>query len=285
MSAGIDAGTRAASRWLGAGLAVISAAMLACGGGDSSTVTTSGPTTTVAAAEVTSTAPVTVAAVTTTVARTATTVAAPGTQSPSITSGPGAACPSSPLPPNVTNVTTGAGSFDGDGQPDVLRAYQAANVWHLRVELSSGGEVDVTVPNIGTGDAVKAVGGFNIDEGLGDEIFATVGSGSYATLVGLWKGGGFCQLTRVTVNGQPATFPVGASVSSRSGVRCIPGTAFQVLETQSTNGTQYTGTIANYDLVGSALVHANTSPPQVLAASHPDLALYGKLTCGGLVLP
>lgn len=283
MSVGIDGTTGTICRWIRPCLAVMAAAIVGCGGDDSSTVSGSGPTTTSAPPEITSTTPVTVGAISTTVAHTATTVAAP--QSPSATTGPGAACPSSPLPPNLTNVTLGAGSFDGDGQPDVLRAYQAANVWHLRVELSSGGEVDVTVPNIGIGDEVKAVGGFNIDEGTGDEIFATVGSGSYATLVGLWKGGGFCQLTRVTVNGQPATFPVGASVSNRSGVRCIPGTALQVFETQSTNGTHYTGTIANYDLVGNALVHANTSPPQVLAASHPDLGLYGKLTCGGLVVP
>jgi len=180
-------------------------------------------------------------------------------------------------------VTTAAGSFDGDGKPDVLKAYQAAGTWHLRVELSAGGEVDVVVANVAAGDVVKALGGFNIDSGA-DEAFASVGSGGYATLVGIWKGGGFCQLTRLTVNGQPSTFPVGASVRNRSGLRCVGGTALQVLDAQSSDGTQYTGTIANYDVVGNTLVHANTSPPQAHAAGDTGLLPYGAFTCGGLAL-
>ena len=176
------------------------------------------------------------------------------------------------------------GSFDGDGQPDVLKAYQAAGAWHLRVELSAGGEVDVTVPNVGPGDAVRAVGGFNIDAGLPDEAIASVGSGGFSTLVGLWKAGGFCQLTRLTVSGNPSTFPVGASVANRVGSRCMAGTALQALETGSNNGTQHTGTIAYYDVVGTTLVPANTSPPKVVAANDPNLVPYGTFTCGTLKL-
>ncbi len=242
-------------------------AMAACGGGASptarvastSTTTAGGPTTTVAAVT-TSQAP--------------TTTAATGTSTTAV--GPGPACPSSSLPPNISNVTTAPGRFDGDGQPDVLKAYQSAGVWHLRVELSAGGEVDVTVPNVGAGDSVKAVGGFSIDASL---------AGGYSTLVGIWKTGGFCQLTRMTVGGNPSTFPVGASVRKRVGLRCIAGTALQVLETESNDGTQYMGTIANFDVVGNTLVLANTSPPQVIAATDPNLAPYGMFTCGSLRHP
>jgi len=184
------------------------------------------------------------------------------------------------MPPNATSVTTAAGSFDGDGKPDVLRAYQAAGTWHLRAELSAGGEVDTTVPNIGVGESVKALGGFNIDSGV-DEVFASVGAGGYATLVGIWKAGEFCQLTRFTVDGQPSTFPVGASVRNRSGLRCVGGTALQVLDSKSADGTQYTGSIANFDVVGIALVHSNTSPPQVHDAGDAALAPYGAFAVGG----
>jgi hypothetical protein len=245
--------------------------LAACGGSDAPTASGGGSTSTTSPAITTS------SAVATTTGPTVT------TRAPATTIGPGAACPSRPLPANIVNVTTAAGSFDGDGRPDVLKAYQAAGTWYLRVEASAGGEVEVAVGNVAAGDAVKALGGFNVDSGV-DEVFASVGSGGYATLVGIWKSGGFCQLTRLTVNGQPATFPVGASVRNRSGLRCVGGTAVQVLETQSTDGSQYTGTIANYDVVGNTLVHANTSPPQVFAAADPGLRPYGAFTCGSLPL-
>ena len=253
-------------------LAALAVTLAACGGNDSPTASGGTSTSTTAPALATTSA---VAATTT--GQTVTTRAS------ATTVGPGAACPSSPLPANIVNVTTAAGSFDGDGRPDVLRAYQAAGTWHLRVEASAGGEIDVAVGNVAAGDAVKALGGFNVDSGV-DEAFASVGSGGYATLVGIWKAGGFCQLTRLTVNGQPSTFPVGASVRNRSGLRCVGGTAVQVLEAQSTDGAQYTGTIANYDVVGSTLVLANTSPPQSLAAADPGLRPYGAFTCGSLSL-
>lgn len=252
-------------------LGLIAATLAACGGSDSRTASGGTSTSTTAPALTTS------SAVATTTGPTLT------TRAPATTVGAGPACPSSPLPANAVNVTTATGSFDGDGKPDVLKAYQAAGVWHLRVEASAGGEVDVTVGNVAAGDAVKALGGFNVDSGV-DEVFASVGSGGYATLVGVWKAGGFCQLTRLTVNGQPSTFPVGASVRNRSGLRCVGGTAVQVLETQSTDGTQYTGTIANYDVVGNTLVLANTSPPQFFAAADPGLRPYGAFTCGSLSL-
>lgn len=274
MSAGI--GTTRTFRGLLVSLALTSAA---CGGGGSTTASVASSTSTSLSSSTTSPATSTSSApVTTTGQGSATTLA------PSTTVGPGAACPSSPLPANVSNVTTAPGSFDGDGQPDVLRAYQAAGVWHLRAELSAGGQVDVTVPNVGTADVVKAVGGFNIDSGAAHEAFASVGAGGYATLVGVWRAGGFCQLTRLTVNGQPATFPVGSSVANRSGLRCVGGTALQILDAKSTDGTQYTGTIANYDMTGNTLVLANTSPPQTLGAGDPNLAPYGAFTCGTLSL-
>lgn len=233
--------------------------MGACGGGGTSTATR------------TSTSTRSPATPTSTTAVVATTRAAPTTVAP--------ACPSTPLPANAASVTTAAGSFDADGRPDVLRAYQAAGAWHLRAELSIGGVVDVTVGDIGPGDSVKALGGFNLDGGA-DEAFASVGSGSYTTQIGIWKAGAPCQLTRLTVTGRPSTFPVGASARNRAGLRCVAGTAVQVLESQSSDGITYTGTIANYDVVGTTLVLANTSPPQVVKDGDPALQAYGALTCG-----
>lgn len=236
----------------------------ACGGGGTSTPTVAPSTSTTAPATTTSAA----AVVTTTRPISTTTTSA---------------CLSTPMPTNAAGVTTAAGNFDGDGRPDVLKAYQAAGAWHLRTELSAGGAVDVAVPDVGTGESVKAIGGFNLDSGV-DEAFATVGSGAYTTHVGIWKMGS-CQLTRLTVDGQPSTFPVGASVRNQVGVRCVAGTAVQVFQSQSSDGITYTGTIANYDVVGNTLVLANTSPPQVLTNDDPALRPYSAFTCGSLSLP
>jgi len=59
----------------------------------------------------------------------------------------------------------------------------------------------------------------------------------------------------------------------------------QTLEAESNSGTQYRGTVSNYDVVGTALVLANTSPPQTMADTDPNLVAYGRFTCGSLRLP
>ncbi|MDQ6726983.1 MAG: hypothetical protein M3066_12575 [Actinomycetota bacterium] len=241
------------------------ASMLACGGGGTTTVG-SGATTTTTAVPVTTTAAVT----TTTRATGATTTVA--------------GCAAGALPAGATDVTSAAGNFDGDGKPDTLQAYKTAGVWHLRTQLTAGGNTDAALPEVAATETVKALGGFNIDANLVDEAFATVGSGAYTTLVGIWQAAG-CTLTRLTIKAERATFPVGASVRNRAGLRCVAGTAVQGLEAQSNaDGTVFTGSIGNYDVVGTALVLANSSPPQTFGASDPAGLAYGQLTCGSLKL-
>lgn len=245
--------------------ALLFVTMAACGGEGTPTATVSTSTPTTAPAPTSSTA----AVVTTT--RPATTTPAP-------------ACPATPLPASAAALSTAAGSFDADGRPDVLKAYQAGGTWHLRLELTTGGQVDVTVPNVRSAESVVALGGFNVDATAADEAFASVGSGSYTSMVGIWKVVGSCQLTRLTVNGEPSSFPVGASVRNRAGLRCVAGTAVQALQSESSDGIKYTGTITNYDVMGNTLVLANTSPPQVMTDGDPALRAYGALTCGSLKL-
>ncbi len=259
------------------------ATMFGCGG-SSPTQIGEGITTTTTTIPVTTTAEVatTVAVVTTTVA--VSTTKAPATTVTTVTTVTtgGAACPASALPAGATDVTSASGNFDGDGKADTLQAYKVDGAWHLRTQRTAGGNTDAAIPDVAATSAVKALGGYNIDANLTDEAFATVGSGAYTTLVGIWQATG-CKLTRFTVKGEPATFPVGASVMNRVGLRCVSGTAVQGLEAQSNSeGTVFTGSIGNYDVVGTALVLANSSPPQTLTATDPALGPYGALTCGGL---
>jgi hypothetical protein len=149
--------------------------------------------------------------------------------------------------------------------------------------MTGGDSIDVIVPNVIAGDEVKAIGGFNLDGNILDEALATVGTGAYAAQIGVWTMSGLCQITRTTVNSQPATFPVGQSVQNLAGVRCVNGTALQVLEAQAA-GSVYNTSITNYDLVGTALVASPTSQ-QTLSANDPSIPSYGAFTCGGLPLP
>lgn len=245
--------------------ATCTASMLACGGGGSTKVGSGATTTTIP--------------ITTTTAAVTTTVAVSTTKATGTTA---AGCPASALPAGATDVTSAAGSFDGDGKADSLQAYKIAGVWHLRTQLTAGGNTDTAVPEVAAAETVKALGGFNIDADPVDEVFATVGSGAYATLVGIWQATG-CKLTRFTIKAERATFPVGASVRNRAGLRCVAGTAVQGLEAQSnSDGTVFTGSIGNYDVIGTSLVLANSSPPQTFGTSDAAGLAYGTLSCGSL---
>lgn len=194
------------------------------------------------------------------------------------------ACTLAPIGAGATNVTSKPGDFDGNGTPDTLRAYLLGNDWHLRVELSSGGGADAVAAGVPSISGLKAIGGYNIDANLRDEAFAVVGSGAATAIVGLWTFAN-CQLTRVTVNGQPAEFPVGATVQNLSGLSCVQGTALQALKAQlAPSGTTFNVQRMTYDLVGNTLVLANTPPTTAVPAGDPSLAPFGRLTCGALAL-
>jgi len=228
-------------------------------------------------------APTTVAPTTTAAsAGTVTTRLTPTTVRPPPTT---AAGPLAGIGAGATDITTKPGDFDGNGVADTLRAYKLGGNWHLRVELAGGGGYDLAVTGIDQVNGMRAIGGFNLNDNIADEAFATVGSGASSTFLGIFVFTN-CQLVRVTQSGNVLTFEVGASAQRRSGLGCVSGTALQTLSASAppTTGTPFTGTRTTYDLVGSNLIEANLSPQETYGVNDPLLAPFGRFSCGSLSL-
>lgn len=254
--------------------------MASCGGDPKSTATlATGATSTTEAP--TTTAPTTTAAPTSgtsATTRLTTTTARPATNT--------ATCPLAAMGGGATDVTTKPGDFDGNGVADTLRAYRLATDWHLRVELAGGGSgYDLVVPGIDAVSGLKAVGGFNLGGGPADEAFAVVAGGASMTFVGIFVFTN-CQLIRATELGNVTSYGIGASAQQRSGLRCVAGTALQVLAAQPApnTGAPLTAVRTNFDLVGSSFVQAGAPTQETLGLNDPLLAAFSKFDCGSLSL-
>lgn len=128
---------------------------------------------------------------------------------------------------------------------------------------------------------LRVLGGFNIGGTSTDEALAIVGAGAATDIVGLW-GFDSCSLERITLDGDPAEFPIGETVVNRSGLQCLESGALRVL-TGTRNGSNIDVTLTTYDLVGSTLVFRITH-----AGVFPDgddlLEPYSRFECGSLTL-
>ena len=258
-----------------AGVLVVALLFAACGGDDDeagqATSTSASVSTTVTTVAATSST----AATTVTTRGGATTTAAP-------------ACAASPITGTPADVTTAQGDFDGDRQPDTLRAYRLGQEWHLRVEFGGGGAADTTVTPQGP-VAVKAIGPANLGPAA-QVALATVGSGASTTIVGLYFVKS-CKLQPVVNESSAASFPVGASVGSQSGLECADygndGTPNLLWHrATSTDGMTYRATTTIYAFSGESIA---TVPPGVvgpinIVANDPQFRKYSTLTCGGLSL-
>ena len=192
-------------------------------------------------------------------------------------------CDAGPSTPNAnsTDVTRGPGDFDGDGKSDQLSTYRVggAGTWHVRVDLAAGGAAELELP--ATALNVKALGGSRLDVGPSEAALAVVGSNAAGVNVGLFVLRS-CKVERVTVAGNPAEFPVRASVGARSGLACQAAGLVAYTAT-TTDGQTYQTSTVSYLLLGNVLdeVHRSTSP---LGANDPALAQYAAFGCGSLKL-
>jgi hypothetical protein len=120
---------------------------------------------------------------------------------------------------------------------------------------------------------------------VADEAFAIVSSGASASSVGVFTLVN-CTLVPVAANGRRTTFVVEATADRRTGLRCLAGSALQVLnaERMPRTTTGFTTNRVTFTLEGSNLVQANVSPPETYAANDPELAPFGRFDCGSLSL-
>lgn len=195
-----------------------------------------------------------------------------------------AGCPVGALDAGAVDLTTKPGDFNADNDPDDLLAYRLGNDWHLRVDVTTGGGADVLVPGIDPAvSPLKALGGFNIGGGPNEEAFAITGAGAATSIIGIWKFDN-CALHRVTLDGNPAEFPVGATVVNLSGLMCLEAGALSVTSAVH-SGTDYTATRTDYDLVGTSLVARPPFPPSTFPdTDEAHIDFIEGLECGSMVL-
>lgn len=167
--------------------------------------------------------------------------------------------PVADLPSGVTDVTTAPVDFNGDGTPDVLRVYKIGATWHARAEVAGIGIGDLVLT--GSGPTMTAIGGATVDALQPEEAWVKVGSGSSTDIIGLLVYRD-CMLQRVELNGSPAEFPVGATVTAADGVSCFGfDTGIEVFTTTSTDGVTYTGSSSLYT------IDQGSSPPSLVLGS------------------
>lgn len=254
-----------------------------------SSTTTEAPSTTLA--------PTTIAAATTTAAPTTTVAPVPPT-TPAPTTAP-TTCPSlAALPAGAIETAVEVIDVDADGLADTVRSYAVASPpgagdWHLRAELAAGGGSDLALPFDPAPAGVTVLGGAyigsNVDPGPGGArpaIFATVGAGASASIIGLFRMSG-CNLVAMpdAASAAAAQFPVGATVMHSDDLRCdgVAGTSLLV------------HTATTYDDV--AMVHHIVETPYTrsgdelvpyaspVVSSSPTLPTGGGLGTCGISLP
>ncbi|NIT96506.1 MAG: hypothetical protein GWM91_14195, partial [Actinobacteria bacterium] len=69
-----------------------------------------------------------------------------------------------------------------------------------------------------------------------------------------------CDLVRLTADGVPATFPVGASAVNAVGLRCPDAGGLETVEANHVEGETYEGGFRRYEMVGTMLVPGDLEP-------------------------
>ncbi len=165
-----------------------------------------------------------------------------------------------PIPGSAIETGVSLIDADADGALDTVRSYAAngspgAGDWHLRVELAAGGGVDAALPFNPAPAGVEVLGGAYIGstvdpgpQGLRPVIFATVGAGASATIIGFFRLDG-CNLVEM---GDGA--PVGGGVMRTEHFRCegVAGTSLLVYVT-----TQYDDIAGLHEITESAFTRSD----------------------------
>jgi hypothetical protein len=111
---------------------------------------------------------------------------------------------------------------------------------------------------------------------VGDIQLAVVDHGASVDVVSLFRG---CDLEPVTVDGAPATLPIGGTVTHGDGMRCEDD-RITVLSATSDDGATYQAKITTYRIDGTTLVETSTKAATIEAQRQADeLRAYYELNC------
>lgn len=200
------------------------------------------------------------------------TTAALGT---STTAAAGPACVGEPLGPVGDEASSVEGDVDGDGTADVVTVFLATDGWHLRADLATGGVLDELLATQPL-DQARALAAGDLDADGAAEVWAQVGTGAAATVVGLFAADG-CDLEAVLLDGRPVELAVGGTVTLLNGVACGDGGVTHLTAT-SEDGVTYTTLDLTYELQDGSLVRVGEEAG-TLDATDPALAEYSDFGC------
>jgi len=260
---------------------IVAGLVAGCGGEAEPTTTQAAIAATTEATPTTSQAPAT-----TTVAETTTSSATTSTTTTSTTTTttlPPTVCPRpTPLADGTPSFSGASGDFDGDGALDQLSTYQVApDAWRVRVVFADGGGADAAIVDGFDLAPPRPIGGFDIDGDGPQEVFLTVGSGASTVQVGFFDVDS-CVATRIRAGGMPATFGVGGSVGTVSGLYCPGDGTLHRNFAQYVAEDEYEGGFEAFLLEGSALTPGFGDGAGFTADEAFSLAV---LDCGSLTLP
>jgi hypothetical protein len=197
-----------------------------------------------------------------------------------------APCASPPAPAAMVRATKVTGDVDGTGAADTVTVYgtgtaTAPGPWFVAVDLGAAGRRQAPIADADPDDATQDVRVLGVATAGGSPVvFAAVGTGSSATIVGLFQLVG-CELVRVmTPTAGPATYAVGGTVTHLDGLRCRDGQGIDVLSAKSVDGTTYTGTTTPIMVTGGQVTAE--PPTSEDAVTESELRGYGGLVCPGV---
>jgi len=264
-----------------AALLILAGVVAGCGG-EAEPTTTEAAIATTTEATTTTTRPATTTTVvetttsTTTASTTTTTTTTTTTLLPTV-------CPRpTPLADGTLAFSGASGDFDGDGALDQLSTYQVGpDDWRVRVVFADGGGADAAIVDGFDLTPPRPIGGFDIDADGPQEVFLTVGSGASTVQVGFFDVES-CVATRIKTGGMPATFGVGGSVGTVSGLYCPGDGTLHRNFAQYVAEDEYEGGFEPFLLEGSVLTPGFGDGAGFTADEAFALAV---LNCGALILP
>ena len=131
----------------------------------------------------------------------------------------------------------------------------------------------------------RAVGGHDVDLDGDDEIFAVVGSGASAFIVGIYTVLD-CDVSPLAIDGVAAAqFAVGASAANQSGLQCLDGGGVAVYSQSTSDGVTYDQQIDEYG-VEDGVMTLEGSVALVLTSPLDDGQIFiaAEFACGALSL-
>jgi hypothetical protein len=187
------------------------------------------------------------------------------------------------IPPDATDVTETSTDLDLDGLDDNVKTYfpLTGEYWRIRVEWATGGSTDQVINDSANGNRVRPIGPYDVDGDGTPELFVVVGNGAAIDLVGIYDIAG-CELTRVTLNGTEASFPIGASAQHVRGLSCGPVSNLDRLFADFVADDTFEGGVETFTLSGSELT-AGSSDETTFTSGEMDAWVF--LGCGDLQWP